>query len=125
VDLSKAQWDRLQIRLQTSYDLQPGMATVCAVFEQGVQQDERHVEMPIQMFATLMVELANLNRATAVLTPDALPDHLEEARNAADPARTKARHPSRTGGPAQSMAKLEEELLDSIPHSRSMEGPNK
>lgn len=59
MDLSLAQWDRAEERLRTSYEIEPGEATVCAVFEFGHPQGpERHVEMPVQEFATLMVELA-------------------------------------------------------------------
>jgi hypothetical protein len=103
--LSMAQWDRLQVRARTSYDIQPGTATLCAVFElddpSTAAIEERHVEMPIQEFATLMTELAALDRvaqlAEAALTPDALPDHLEKARNDADPARATEHEEGSTG----------------------------
>ncbi len=90
-DLSLEQWDRLQTRLRTEYDIQPGAATVCTVWELTPELSERHVEMPVQDFATLMTELAMVAEArkvvTAVLTPDALPDELVRLREEADPAR--------------------------------------
>jgi hypothetical protein len=89
-DLNLAQWDRLQERVQTSYEVKPGEPTVCAVFELA-PMSERHAEMPVFEFATLMAELAQIENtglvAEAALTPDALPDELNRIRNAADPAR--------------------------------------
>lgn len=93
-DLNLAQWDRVHERVRTSYEIEPGAATVCAVFELA-PMTERHVEMPVQEFATLMVELSNIHNtglvAEAALTPDALPDELERIRDAADPARAEYR----------------------------------
>jgi hypothetical protein len=92
-DLSRAQWDRLQLRVQTSYDIPPGIARVCAVFELA-PMTERHVEMPIQAFGTLMAELAQIGQAEtelAAVSLSGLPAHLEEARNAADPVRAAER----------------------------------
>jgi len=89
-DLSTGQWDRLQVRLRTSYDIPAGAATVCAVFELSPMV-ERHAELPVQEFATLMTELAMISEmaqvATAALSPDELPDELVRIREAADPAR--------------------------------------
>jgi hypothetical protein len=63
-DLSAAQWARLQDRLMTSYHITAGAARVCAEFESGHPQDEvRHVEMPVQEFATVMTELNHLGYA--------------------------------------------------------------
>ncbi len=92
-DLSRAQWDRLQLRLQTGYEIPAGIARVCAVFELSTMV-ERHVEMPIQAFATLMAELAQIGQAEtelATVSLSGLPSHLEEARNQADPARAAER----------------------------------
>jgi len=92
--LSPGQWRRLQVRLKTDYIIPAGTPTVCAVFElseQNIQGEERHAEMPVFEFSMLVAELAQVGAselvAEATLTPDALPDHLEDQRNAADPAR--------------------------------------
>lgn len=103
-DLSLAQWDRVQTRLLTSYDIVPGTPTVCAVFELTPDFHERHAEMPVFEFAALLAELGQITErhtgevgpeevAQAALTPDALPDRLNEIRNAADPSRGPATMP--------------------------------
>jgi hypothetical protein len=75
-DLSAPQWARLQDRLMTSYHITAGAARVCAEFESGHPQDEvRHVEMPVQEFATVMTELAAMAPImnTVVLSPRVTP----------------------------------------------------
>ena len=68
-DLSAAQWARLQDRMMTSYHITAGAARVCAEFESGHPQDEvRHVEMPVQEFATVMTELAAMASIMDVVT---------------------------------------------------------
>ena len=92
-DLSAAQWERLQVRLQAAYDIPPGIARVCAVFELA-PQTERHVEMPAQAFATLLAELAQIGHAEtnlAAVSLSGLPAYLEGQRNAADPVRAAER----------------------------------
>lgn len=91
-DLSLGQWDHLQDNLPASYDMPEGAVRVCVEFELDAQMDSRHVEMPVRAFMALMTRLARIQRhAEAALTPDALPDHLEAVRNAADPARAAER----------------------------------
>lgn len=60
--LSPAQWDRFHVRARPSYTIEPGHATVCAVFVADESGEERHVEMPVQEFATVLVELAAVER---------------------------------------------------------------
>lgn len=60
-DLTLAQWDRVQDRLMTSYEIEPGTPTVCAVFELTPDMAERHAEMPVFEFAMLMAELVQVN----------------------------------------------------------------
>ncbi len=86
-DLSDAQWDRLQLRAKTEYEITSGTARVCVTFEKAGVDDEleRHVEMPANEFALLLSELHLVAQAEAVLMPDALPDHLDGLRAAADP----------------------------------------
>lgn len=78
-DLSNEQFERLDHRLFTSYDIPAAAARVCVVFELA-PGTERHVEMPVQEFATLMTELAMVGAvpatAEAMLSPDALPDEI-------------------------------------------------
>lgn len=58
-DLRPAQWARLQSRIQAVYEIAPGAPSVCAEFESGHPQGEvRHVQMPVQEFATVLTELA-------------------------------------------------------------------
>lgn len=114
-DLSPAQWDRLQARLQTSYDIPPGIARVCAVFELAPQGEERHVEMPVQAFATLMAELAQIGHsetALATISLAGLPEHLEAERNAADPVRAAERRKPK-------MSREERDLLNEVTANRS------
>jgi hypothetical protein len=77
-DLSNEQFERLDHRLFTSYDIPVAAARVCVVFELA-PDTERHVEMPVQEFATLMTELAMVGAvpatAEAILSPDVLPDN--------------------------------------------------
>jgi hypothetical protein len=84
-DLSAAQWARLQDRLMTSYHITAGAARVCAEFESGHPQDEvRHVEMPVQEFATVMTELNHLGYAAELRAEgEQLPPALQREINAA------------------------------------------
>ena len=71
-DLSAPQWARMQYRLQARYDIPAGAARVCAEFESGHPQGEvRHVEMPVQEFATVLTELAALGLVQSL--PERLP----------------------------------------------------
>lgn len=75
-DLTTGQWTRLQNRLQATYKIPAGAARVCAEFESGHPQDEvRHVEMPVQEFATVLTELAAMAPImnTVVLSPQVIP----------------------------------------------------
>jgi hypothetical protein len=141
-DLSSAQWERLELRLRTSYDIPPGIARMCAVFELA-PMTERHVEMPVQAFATLMAELAQVGHAEtslAAVSLSGLPALLEDQRNAADPVRaaeragrpvlpTAAQVRDLTAADAAKLAREmntgqdADELLDGISEYPSMEGP--
>lgn len=88
-DLSVVQWDYLQDNLLEKYAIPADAVRVCVEFELDPEMSTRHVEMPVRAFMSFLTRLqAAQIRATAqaVLTPDALPDHLEAVRNAADPA---------------------------------------
>jgi hypothetical protein len=68
-DLTTGPWARLQHRLQVAYKIPAGAARVCAEFESGHPQDEvRHVEMPVQEFATVLTELAAMAPVMNVVT---------------------------------------------------------
>lgn len=90
-DLTIRQWDWLQDNLPDSQEFPPNAVRVCVVFELTAELSPRHVEMTARRFVALMTTLARLETAQAVLTPDALPDHLEDQRNAADPQRAAER----------------------------------
>lgn len=78
-DLSNEQFERLDHRLFTSYEMPAAAARVCVVFELA-PGTERHVEMPVHEFAVLMTELAMIGAVPAtveaMLSPDALPEQL-------------------------------------------------
>jgi hypothetical protein len=89
--LTESQWKFANQVLRTGYDIPADADRVCLVVEH--RGEERHVETPVGVLASLVLSL-NLPvvinggaTATAALTPDELPDHLEKVRNAADPAR--------------------------------------
>ena len=90
-DLSLTQWDWLQDHLPESREFGPDAVRMCVEFELTAELSPRHVEMPPREFVALMTTLARLETAQAALTPDALPDHLEAQRNAADPQRAAER----------------------------------
>lgn len=72
-DLSRGQWSNLQGVLMTSYDMTGVTLRACVRFERDAL--ERHVEMPMREFMTVLACLARVQRrAEAALTPDALPD---------------------------------------------------
>lgn len=89
-DLTPDQWRQIQ-DLPVSVEIPAGVARACVVFTGG-SAEERHVELPARMLAATLERLFRIEQtAKAVLTPDALPDHLESVRNAADPARAAER----------------------------------
>jgi hypothetical protein len=110
-ELTEAQWDQVQDTVKTEYDFGQGSSRACVTFAYG--ELERHAEMPVGAFVGVLAglgltqALSMLQTAQAVLTPDALADHLDGARSAADPARDRANHPSRTGSPQASTDNLE------------------
>lgn len=93
-DLTLRQWDHLQDVLPAEHDIPEGAVRMCVEFEIDLpgQIRGRHVEMPVRTFVRMMTQLQRIERyepdalmvATAALTPDALPDHLEAVRNAAE-----------------------------------------
>jgi hypothetical protein len=92
--------------LPAEYDIPEGAVRVCVEFELTAELSPRHVEMPVRAFVALMTQLqrienapSTLQVATAALTPDELPDHLEAVRNAADPARAAERVTCDHGSP--------------------------
>ncbi|AAT36793.1 Pas45 [Actinoplanes phage phiAsp2] len=90
-DLTVNQWDWLQDNLPDGHQFGPDDVRMCVEFELTAEMSPRHAEMPPRAFVALIGNLARLERAQAVLTPDALPDALEEIRNEADPARAAER----------------------------------
>lgn len=112
-DLTEVQWAFVNATVLTSYPIDDLETRVCLTIEHGEQ--ERHVEMPMGSYISLLtgVRLIPLSQtlsrfrenvrasmakvAEAALTPDALPDHLEKARSAADPARK----PGQTEAPCE------------------------
>lgn len=76
-DLTEDQFERIDQRLLTSYEIPAAGPRLCVVFEL-VAGIERHAEMPAQEFALLMTELAMVGAmpatAEALLTPDVLDD---------------------------------------------------
>jgi hypothetical protein len=93
-DLSLRQWDWLQDNVQVEYDFAPFEPRACVEFELTPDLNVRHVEMPVPALAGLLMVLQSLDpavTATAALSPDELPDHLEGQRNAADPQRAAER----------------------------------
>ncbi len=74
-DLTETQFERVERRLLTSYEIPAAAARLCVTFELTVGI-ERHAEMPTFDFAALMAELAMIGAvpatAEALLTPDVL-----------------------------------------------------
>lgn len=89
--LNENQWQFANRVLLTSYNIPKDASRVCLVIEH--RGEERHAELPIGAYMGLVGGLGlkavieGYGTAQAALTPDALPDHLETVRNAADPAR--------------------------------------
>lgn len=96
-DLNLRQWDYLTTEVPvTGRTFLPGLPTACVVFELTPDFSELHIEMDLAEFTSLMTHLGSIRNevvvtAQAALTPDALPDHLEDIRNAADPQRAAER----------------------------------
>jgi hypothetical protein len=98
-DLNLRQWDHLTTEVpvngRTFLDEVPRL---CVEFELTPDFSSLHIEMDVMEFAALMTRLQTIRNEVAVadvaqaaLTPDALPDRLEEIRNAADPTRAAER----------------------------------
>jgi len=94
-ELSTEQWELAQKVLKTGYEIPADASRVCLTLEHN--GEERHAEMPLGAYIGLLgafglTSLATgLQTAMAALTPDALPDHLDDLRNAADPQRAAER----------------------------------
>jgi hypothetical protein len=94
-DLSEDQWAFAQEVLRTQYEIPAGSSRACLTLEHA--GEERHVELPLaaligfQSALGLHASLRAFRTAMAALTPDALSEHLEEQRNAADPQRAAER----------------------------------
>lgn len=94
-DLNLRQWDYLTTEVPVSgRTFLPGLPRVCVEFELTPDFHSLHIEMDVAEFAGLSTVLEGIKNETAVadiaqavLTPDALPDHLDSVRDAADPAR--------------------------------------
>lgn len=92
--LTAEQWTIAHQILRTEYEIPMDASRVCLVLEH--RGEERHAELPLGAYAELLRSLAAdsvlspLRTAMAALTPDALPDHLEKVRQAADPERLPA-----------------------------------
>lgn len=93
-DLNLRQWDHLTtvvpINGRTFMNEVPRL---CVEFELTPDLHQLHIEMDVAEFAALMIRLERIKNekglaeiAQAALTPDALPDHLEQVRRDADPA---------------------------------------
>lgn len=50
-DLSEHQWETMQRVTRIEYEIPPRAVRVCALFQHG--DEERHVEMPLQMFVAV------------------------------------------------------------------------
>lgn len=96
-DLNLRQWDYLTTEVPVNgRKFLPGLPTACVVFELTPDLSELHIELDLAEFTTLMTHLGSIRNevvvtAQAALTPDALPDHLDDLRNAADPQRAAER----------------------------------
>jgi len=85
--LTENQWTSAQKVLRTSYDIPMDASRACLVVEH--RGEERHAELPLFAYMGLVgsLGLKAVDDGLGTVTPDALPDHLEQVRNAADPAR--------------------------------------
>lgn len=86
--LTRETWALTQEIVQAEYEIPDTAIRVCVTFVH--EDEERHVEMPLIQFGAVLRRLVQRDQgivAEAVLTPDALPDHLKTVRNQADPAR--------------------------------------
>lgn len=94
-DLSLVQWDWIQTHLVRDYEFTPETVRVCVEFELTPDFNLTRVELPVRAFMHLMNQLQGIETraraAEAALAPDALSDHLEDQRNAADPVRAAER----------------------------------
>lgn len=98
-DLNLRQWDHLTTEVPVNgREFLDGLPRLCVEFELTPDFHQLHIEMDVAEFATLMTKLEGIRNepavaevAQAALTPDALPDHLEAVRNAADPTRAAER----------------------------------
>lgn len=95
-DINLAQWDYLTTEVPVNgREFLDGLPRLCVEFELTPDFHQLHIEMDVTEFATVMTRLEGIRNtglvAEAALTPDALPDALEEIRNAADPTRAAER----------------------------------
>ena len=96
-DLNLRQWDHLTTEVPVNgREFLDGLPRLCVEFELTPDLHSLHIEMDVAEFATLMTRLHGIRNeaislAEAALTPDALPDALEDIRNAADPRRAAER----------------------------------
>jgi hypothetical protein len=94
--MTAVEWKFAQEVLRTEYTIGPDASRVCLTLEH--EGEERHAEMPLGAFVGFVAGLGvnnTVQTVLAALSPDELPDHLEDQRNAADPTRAA----ERAGGP--------------------------
>lgn len=99
-DLDEELWTYLQRNVRTEYEIPEGAVRVCLTFSR--EGEERHAEMPMAAIVGLLMGLGMVSASQAfraltltvqaALTPDALPDHLEDQRDAADLQRVPCQH---------------------------------
>lgn len=104
-EVTPEQWAYFQRTLKTSYTIGENDPRVCLTVQH--EGEERHVEMPLGIYAGTLTGMGlseamdrfrvQISTAFAALTPDTLPDHLNKARDAADPARK----PGQTEAPCE------------------------
>jgi hypothetical protein len=121
--LNLRQWDWLQDNVLIEYQFAPFDPRLCVEFELNEDIGTRHVEMPVSVFSVLMMVLHSLrldSHAEAALVAMAYgtcdhccrnlgPDGPGHAIGCPRAERDRANHPSRTGSPAASMARLTDE----------------
>lgn len=96
-DLNLRQWDYLTTEVPVNgRTFLEGLPRACVVFELTPDMAELHIEMELVEFSTIMIRLNSIRNevvttAQAALTPDELPDALEDIRNQADPSRAAER----------------------------------
>ena len=94
-DLNLRQWEYVATKVPVNgREFLGGLPRVCVVFELTEDISEIHIEMDLIELTGLLVVLEGVRNepatsqvAAAVLTPDALPEHLNQMRDEADPAR--------------------------------------